>query len=80
MNALELKSDLHQLIDSANDLNILQAIKIILSKDSIKQMDWADSIDNSLKEELEISINEADEGKTMSHTHAMQQIHRRYQL
>ncbi len=80
MNAIDLKSDLHQLIEKANDLNILQAVKVILSKESVRNTDWADTISDSLREELEASIEEADQGKTISHADARQQIRNRYNL
>ncbi len=80
MNAIELKSDLHQLIERANDLSILQTVKVILSKESAHKTDWADTLSDSLKDELEASIEEADQGKTISHTDAMQQIKNRYNL
>ena len=80
MNAGELKSDLHQLIERANDLSILKAVKIILSKESVRKGDWADTLSDSQKEELEASIEEADQGKTISHAEALQQIKNRYKL
>jgi hypothetical protein len=78
MNALDLKSDLHQLIEKANDLSILQAVKVILLKESVRKTDWADTISGKLKEELEASIDEANKGKTISHIVAMEQIKHRY--
>ncbi len=80
MNAIELKSDLHKLIEKANDLSVLQAVKVILSKESVRSVDWADTLSDSLKEELEASIEEADQGETISHADAMQQIKNRYNL
>ncbi|MFA6400093.1 MAG: hypothetical protein WCX31_00490 [Salinivirgaceae bacterium] len=80
MNAIELKSDLHQLVERANDLSILQAIKVILSKEAIVRIDWADTLSDTLKEELEASIEEADQGKTITHADAMKQIKNRYNL
>ncbi|MCD6598012.1 MAG: hypothetical protein J7L04_10010 [Bacteroidales bacterium] len=80
MNAVELKSDLHQLIERANDLSILEAVKIILSKESVHKGDWADTLSDSQKEEIEASIEEADQGKTISHAEALQQIKNRYNL
>ncbi len=78
MNTIELKSDLHSLIERANDLSVLQAIKVILSKESLRSNDWAETLCDSLKEELEASIEEADQGTTVSHAEAMQQIKNRY--
>jgi hypothetical protein len=80
MNAIELKSDLHQLIERANDLSILQAVRVILSKEAVVRIDWADTLSTTLKEELEASIEEADQGKTITHADAMQQIKNRYNL
>lgn len=78
MDTIELKSDLHSLIERANDLSVLQAIKVILSKESLRSNDWAETLSDSLKEELEASIEEADQGTTVSHAEAMQQIKNRY--
>lgn len=80
MNAVELKSDLHSLIDKASDLNILQAVRIILTKESGKRIDWADNLSDELRKELEASIEEADKGVTLSHEEAMDQIRNRYKL
>lgn len=80
MNTITLKSDLHRLIDKVNDVDILKAVKIILAKESNNRPDWADSLNNTLKAELEKSILEADQGKTVSHEEAMKQIKNRYNL
>lgn len=39
MNEIELKSDLHSLIDKVNDMTILNAIKVILSA-QVKENDF----------------------------------------
>jgi len=78
MNAVELKSDLHKLIEKATDISILQAVKVILTKESMRNSDWADTLSESLKNELEASIKEADQGKKISHKEAMQRIKKRY--
>ncbi len=80
MNATELKSDLHKLIDKVSDVNILQAIKVILAKESENKEDWAGNLSDTLKEEIEASIEEADQGKTISHAEAIKQIKNRYSL
>jgi len=51
MDALELKSDLHKLIDKINDLTVLNAVKVILSR----QADISDFWDE-LPEEVKRSI------------------------
>ena len=80
MKVVELKSDLHQLIDKVNDVSILTAIKVILSRETEKKDDWADTLSDELRKELEKSIVEADKGKTISHNEAMSQIKSRYNL
>jgi predicted transcriptional regulator len=80
MNIMELKSDLHQLIDKINDDRLLHAVKVILSKEPVKETDLSDTLSEELKTELEASILEADQGKTISHEEAMRQIKSRYNL
>ena len=80
MDTIKLKSDLHRLIERANDRSVLEAVKVILSKESDRSGDWADELSASLKEKLEDSIEEADEGKTIPHSEAMRQIKSRYRL
>ena len=80
MNVLELKSDLHHLIDKINDKSILNAVRTILSRQTEKSTDWADFLDNNLRTELEASISEADKGDVISHEEAMKQIKSRYNL
>jgi hypothetical protein len=80
MKAIELKSDLHRLVDSVNDVDILKAVKIILAKEVENKNDWAQILNKDLKTELEASILEADQSKTISHEDAMRQISNRYNL
>jgi hypothetical protein len=78
MNVVKLRSDLHHLIDTVNDVSILSAIKTILSKQKSKTLDWADDLSDNLREELEASISEADKRKVINHEEAMNQIKSRY--
>lgn len=78
MKVVELRSDLHRLIDKVNDVSILNAIKVILAKETEKKSDWADTLSDELRTELEESILEADKGKTISHDEAMSKIKNRY--
>jgi RNA polymerase-binding transcription factor DksA len=80
MKAVQLKSDLHRLIDKVNDVDILKAVKTILTKESEHKSDWADSLSENLKTELQKSILEADQGKTVSDEEALKRIKSRYNL
>lgn len=80
MTIQELKADLHNLIDKINEESILNAIRIILSKQNEASRDWAEDLSENLRSELEESISEADEGKVISHKEAMNRIKSRYNL
>lgn len=80
MTIQELKADLHNLIDKINEESILNAVRIILSKQNEASRDWADDLSENLHSELEESISEADEGKVISHKEAMNRIKSRYNL
>ena len=80
MNALELRTDLHYLIDNVDDEGILKAIKVILSKQFTTSKDWGETLSDNLRSELEASILEADNGELISHEEAIQQIKSRYKI
>lgn len=80
MTTSEIKTDLHFLIDNINDENILNAIRTILSKQIKNRTDWANELNDELREELEVSILEAKKGLVISHKEAMKQIKIRYNL
>ncbi len=80
MNQTDLKTDLHQLIENVDDKDILDAIKTILIKGVSTNSDWFDKLSYDLKAALDESINEANQGNTISHQEAMQQIKSRYNL
>jgi hypothetical protein len=48
MKAIELKSGLHHLVDRVNDVDILKAVKIILSKEVKNNHDWSDDLTTSI--------------------------------
>jgi len=74
MNQRDLKTDLHQLIENAEDKDILEAIKTILTKGASTNNNWFDELSYDLKAALDESVDEAIQGKTISHQEAMQQI------
>ena len=80
MTTIEIKTDLHLLIDNINDEGILNAVRTILSKQIKNRTDWADELSDELREELEESILEASKCTVISHTEAMKQIKIRYNL
>ena len=67
MNTIELKSDLHSLIDRVNDLTILNAIKDILST-QVKENDFWDELPLNVQESVKRGMEQARSGKTKAHS------------
>lgn len=67
MNTIELKSDLHNLIDKVNDVNILNAIKAILSK-QVSDVDFWDELPLNVQESVKRGIEQAKNGETKPHS------------
>ena len=71
MDAMQLKTDLHNLIDKVNDTRILSAIKTILSKQT-EEVDFWDELPLNVQESVKRGIEQADRGETKSHQEIMQ--------
>jgi hypothetical protein len=70
MNAIELKTDLHKLIDKINDIDMLNAIRVLL-KNHPKEYDSWDLLPSEVKESVEKSIVQAERGELKSHDEVM---------
>lgn len=70
MNEMELKSDLHSLIDRVNDKTILKAIKDILSV-QLKENDFWEKLPAKVKESVKRGMEQAQSGQTKAHTEVM---------
>jgi predicted transcriptional regulator len=71
MNVIELRSDLHNMIDKITDSNILNAVKTLLSERTATQADWWDIISDEERTEIEQGLAEADRGEVISHEEVM---------
>ena len=71
MNVIELRSDLHNMIDKITDSNILNAVKTLLSERTATQTDWWDIISDEERAEIEQGLAEADRGEVISHEEVM---------
>lgn len=71
MNVIELRSDLHNMIDKITDSNILNAVKTLLSERTAAQTDWWDIISDEERAEIEEGLAEADRGDVISHEDVM---------
>jgi predicted transcriptional regulator len=70
MNVIELKSDLHSLIDRVDDMTILNAIKEILST-QVKENDFWEELPLNVRESVKRGMEQARSGKTKAHTEVM---------
>ena len=70
MNTLELKSDLHNLIDKVEDTTILNAIRAILSKEVREEDSW-DELPLSVQESIKRGMEQAKSGETRPHSEVM---------
>ena len=71
MDVVELRTDLHNMIDKITDSNILNALKIILSSKSLSQADWWETISDEERAEIEQGLKEAEKGELVSHEEVM---------
>jgi predicted transcriptional regulator len=78
MNIKAKKLELVQLILDIEKPSILDKISKMLKRE--KELDWADSIGDNLRTELEASMSAADNGDVISHQEAMKQVKSRYNI
>ena len=71
MTTIELKSDLHGLIDKVNDKTILKAIKAILSQ-QVKEVDVWEELPQKVQESVKRGMKQAEAGNMKSHKEVMQ--------
>jgi predicted transcriptional regulator len=71
MDVIELRTDLHNIIDKISDSNVLLALKTLLSGKTTKQADWWDTISVEEKAEIEQGLAEADKGELIPHEEVM---------
>jgi predicted transcriptional regulator len=71
MDVIELRTDLHNMIDKISDSNILNAVKTLLSGKAAKQADWWDTISEEERAEIEQGLAEADRGELIPHEEVM---------
>ena len=71
MDVVELRTDLHNMIDKISDSNILLAVRTLLSGSHIAQADWWETIDESERTEIEQGLKEVESGEAMPHRQVM---------
>jgi hypothetical protein len=82
MGTIELKANLHDLIENIDDKNVLNAIYILLTKQlKIKpKADFWDELPENVKNDIEEAIKEADLGKVYTHESVVEEIKAKYNI
>jgi hypothetical protein len=70
MENLEIKTDLYRLIDSVNDLKVLEAMKVLL-KSQVDEKDFWDYLPEQQKRSIERGLEQAENGETKPHEEVM---------
>jgi predicted transcriptional regulator len=71
MDIVELRTDLHNMIDKISDSNVLNAVKTLLAGKAAAQEDWWDTISDEERAEIEQGLAEADRGELIPHEEVM---------
>ena len=71
MDVIELRSDLHNIIDRITDRNVLRAVKTLLSNKVIEKTDWWNTITEEERQEIETGLTEAERGEVITHEEVM---------
>lgn len=71
MDVIELRADLHNMIDKISDSNILNAVKTLLSGKTAKLADWWETISEEERAEIKEGLAEADRGELIPHEEVM---------
>ncbi len=66
MNTIQLKSDLYNLIDKVNDIDILNAIKIILSRE-VSTDDFWNELPSNVQNSIKTAMKQAQNGEMKEH-------------
>jgi len=71
MDVIELRADLHNMIDKISDSKVLNALKTLLSGKTSKQTDWWDTISEEERAEIKQGLAEAGRGDLTPHEEVM---------
>ena len=79
MDVIEIKSDLHRLIDKVNDISILSTIKALLNKQVVADDFW-DELPENVQESIEKGLKQSKDGNTIDHDVVMKEFKEKYGL
>ena len=71
MDVIQLRTDLHNMIDKITDSDVLNAVKTLLSGKTIERLDWWDTISEEERIEIMQGLSEEDKGEVIPHEKVM---------
>ena len=81
MTVIEIKSDLHKLIDKTDDISVLKSILLILNRIvSNKNIDFWDVISEEEKAEIEKGLLQINKGELISNEDVLREVREKYGL
>lgn len=76
MKTLELRTEIHELIDKVDDKHLLNAIKMLLSKGI--NSEWWEDLSAEEKHALEEGLKESEDRNLIPHNVVMEEIKEKY--
>ena len=76
MKTVELKTEIHELVEKVTDTQLLSAIKILLSKGI--NSDWWEEMSKEEKQAVEKGLRESIAGELIPHNIVMEEIKEKY--
>ncbi len=81
MDSIQLKTDLHRLIDQIQDNRLLQAVHMILAREARQDqlVEW-DQLSEDEKQAISEGLEDIDQGRISSHEEVMSRIKAKFNL
>jgi len=73
MDLINIKSDLHAIIDQTNDVKVLEAVKTLLQS-KMEERDFWDQLPGFQKRSIERGLLQAARGETIPHEEVMKKF------
>ncbi len=80
MDIVELRTDLHKMIDQISDSNVLNAVKTLLSGKTAAQEDWWDEVSDEDRKAIEEGLEQLDRGEYLTRSEVREKIQEKYKL
>ncbi|PID92453.1 MAG: hypothetical protein CSA96_03000 [Bacteroidetes bacterium] len=80
MDIVELRTDLHNMIDKISDSNVLNAVKTLLAGKAAAQEDWWDEVSEEDRKAIEEGLEQLDRGEYLTRSEVREKIQEKYKL